>query len=286
MSSAPLDIHTYGNPIDKPRTSIVIVTYNTEQELEDCLNSLQKQTDGNFEIILLNNGNTIDSQILGRYDLVFIDLHKNYGPSYARNVGMKIAKSDYLLFLDDDAIADKNWVKQGYSILRSKPSVYAVRGKVIPKNINYMNMLAYHYDLGNKPRPAFLDIEGNCAIRKSSLMKVNGFDTKLFGAEGLDVSFRMSRKNKGEIMYDPNFIIFHNYADSWNHFIYKNYRHGRNKKRLSIRSEELQAYVDSFKESYIPIPPQNIITRSILYLIYLVGKTASNIGMLIGTLGH
>ncbi|MCL2596341.1 MAG: glycosyltransferase [Paludibacter sp.] len=93
--------------------SIVIPVYNVEKYLEQCLQSLQNQTFTDFEVICVNDGSTDNSleiinnfKISKQWDFKIIN-QKNGGLSDARNAGIRVAKGNYILFLDsDDWIAE------------------------------------------------------------------------------------------------------------------------------------------------------------------------------------
>lgn len=87
--------------------SIVVPVYNVEKYLVRCVSTLIKQTYVNIEIILVDDGSTDKSgelcDELGKKDSRIIVLHKkNGGLSSARNAGLKVAKGDYIGFVDSD----------------------------------------------------------------------------------------------------------------------------------------------------------------------------------------
>lgn len=87
--------------------SVIVPVYNVEQYLEQCINSILGQTYKNLEIILVDDGSTDKSGIMcEQYALAdnrVVVIHKeNGGLSDARNVGMAIAKGDYIGFVDSD----------------------------------------------------------------------------------------------------------------------------------------------------------------------------------------
>lgn len=94
-----------------PFFSIIVPVYNVEKYLKDCLDSIQKQTFTNYEVICVNDGSTDNSKdIIQNYidkDNRFTIINKlNGGLSSARNAGLERAKGKYICFIDsDDAIA-------------------------------------------------------------------------------------------------------------------------------------------------------------------------------------
>ncbi len=95
--------------------SFIVPVYNTELYLEECLDSLLTQniSHDEYEIICVNDGSTDgSSQILHMYaskhhNIVVID-KENGGVSSARNVGIDVAKGDYIWFFDSDDVLKSN----------------------------------------------------------------------------------------------------------------------------------------------------------------------------------
>lgn len=91
----------------KALVSIIIPVYNTDEFLEECLDSVINQTYSKLEIIAVNDGSTDRSlEILKGYanknkNFKIIN-QKNSGPSIARNQGIQMAKGKYIYFLDSD----------------------------------------------------------------------------------------------------------------------------------------------------------------------------------------
>ena len=98
----------------KPKISVIIPCYNVEKYLEQCLESLLKQTCKNFEIICIDDGSEdFTNGILIAFAHIdkrikFI-AQKNAGPSIARNKGLTIAKGEYISFVDADDWVDENY---------------------------------------------------------------------------------------------------------------------------------------------------------------------------------
>lgn len=90
-----------------PLLSIIIPVYNVERYLNECVNSILMQDFKDYEIILVDDGSQDNSSILcdeysKEYNFI-ITIHKNNGGlSDARNVGLNIAKGEYILFVDSD----------------------------------------------------------------------------------------------------------------------------------------------------------------------------------------
>ncbi len=90
------------------KLSIIVPVYNAEAFLRPCLDSLINQTIGDYEIILINDGSTDGSlAILDEYqqrfpDKIRVETVANGGQGRARNIGLRMARGDYLGFVDSD----------------------------------------------------------------------------------------------------------------------------------------------------------------------------------------
>lgn len=89
------------------RYSIIIPVYNVEIYLKQCVDSILNQKYKDYEIILVDDGSTDNSgklcDVFGRqFDSIKVVHKVNGGLSSARNVGAKMAKGDYIIFLDSD----------------------------------------------------------------------------------------------------------------------------------------------------------------------------------------
>ena len=112
MSSVPDDTSTVAAvpapaPESAPKVSVIIPVYNTEKYLRECLDSVLNQSLRDIEIICVDDGSTDSSpQILEEYakrdSRVKILRQQNKFAGVARNNGMKIARGEYLCFLDSD----------------------------------------------------------------------------------------------------------------------------------------------------------------------------------------
>lgn len=87
--------------------SIIIPVYNVEKYLDKCLSSIMNQTYSNLEILIIDDGSTDNSASLcdeyaNKDSRISVIHQKNRGLGAARNVGLDIAKGEYLMFVDSD----------------------------------------------------------------------------------------------------------------------------------------------------------------------------------------
>ena len=104
-----------------PKVSIIIPVYNAEQYLRQCLDSVVNQTVKDIEIIVVNDSSTDGScNIIEEYAkrdsrVVAINLYKTKEQGNARNEGLKIARGEYITFVDADDWVTNNFVEVLYN---------------------------------------------------------------------------------------------------------------------------------------------------------------------------
>lgn len=120
--------------------SAIIPVYNAEKFLVECIESLRNQTLSEIEMIFINDGSTDNSlEILERYkkidNRITVINQKNSGPSVARNKGIKIAKGEYISFIDSDDWINKNMYQEMYQNAKQNNSDLVICDmKLIGKN--------------------------------------------------------------------------------------------------------------------------------------------------------
>lgn len=97
------------------KLSIIIPVYNVEKYIERCLKSVVDQDlpENEYEIIVVNDGSTDNSgkiieDISKKYSNIIIHNQENSGLGGARNKGIKLAKGNYIWFIDSDDFVEKN----------------------------------------------------------------------------------------------------------------------------------------------------------------------------------
>lgn len=112
-----------------PDISIIVPVFNVEEYLEKCLRSLTSQTHANIEIIVVNDGSTdrsidiIKSFAAKDVRIVVVDEHVNRGPGHARNIGIRKASGDYLMFVDSDDWIDSQTCAELLRLGEDEPDI-------------------------------------------------------------------------------------------------------------------------------------------------------------------
>ena len=101
--------------MDNALVSIIVPVYNTEEYVEDCIQSVLSQSYENIELILVNDGSTdCSGEICRKYEylsnVTYIE-QGNCGTTAARKRGVDVAKGDWIMFVDSDDLLLKNAVK-------------------------------------------------------------------------------------------------------------------------------------------------------------------------------
>ena len=107
--------------MDSPKKiSVIIPVYNGRKYIINCLNSLEKQTHKNIEIILINDGSTDDTEtVIQNYmDKSSLTIQyffqTNHGQAYTRNFGTKKATGEYIAYIDSDDYLDPDYLLKLY----------------------------------------------------------------------------------------------------------------------------------------------------------------------------
>lgn len=95
--------------------SLIIPVYNRPEDIEDLLSCLAKQTYKNFEVVIVESGSDIPSDVpIAKYqaelDINHL-MYKNEGQGFSRNHGMQHAKGDYFVILDSDLLIDTDYLE-------------------------------------------------------------------------------------------------------------------------------------------------------------------------------
>lgn len=216
--------------------SVVIPTYNRYPYLRKALASLSAQTlaSSEFEVLIIDDGSTDQTnQLKGVADFGFklkYFFQDHQGVSVARNRGIKEAQGNVIVFFDDDALAEKDWLKNIKEIMAGEN---IITGRVKPIKDNIWQYFAPHYNQGDKPRQSPVLLEGNCAIKKEVFADIGPFDENLdYGHEGEEFITRAGKKYR--IMYYPQAVIYHDYADGPGKYFAKQKKFGEKMSYLKI----------------------------------------------------
>ncbi|MCA6449296.1 MAG: glycosyltransferase family 2 protein [Chitinophagaceae bacterium] len=218
------------------KISVVICTYNRCVYIRDAMESLYNQTLGKdaYEVIIVNNNSTDHTKEVCEH---FISNHgkanfyyhneSKQGASFARNTGASYARSPLLCFMDDDAIADKDYLERIVRFFDTHPDAGGLGGRIIPRYLpsepawmsHYVSSLVGHFHYSKDVTvfaPNKYPLESNMIIRKADFDAIGGFNEALpgvmgtlrIGGEGKDFFFRLKALGR-TIYYDPAIRVQH-----------------------------------------------------------------------------
>ena len=106
-----------------PKVSVVIPTYNRARFIVDTIHSVLAQSFQDFEIIVVDDGSTDNTaQVVSGLPVTYIR-QENQGGPVARNNGLKVARGEYIAFLDSDDALLENALEKGVEVLDRHPEV-------------------------------------------------------------------------------------------------------------------------------------------------------------------
>jgi glycosyltransferase involved in cell wall biosynthesis len=111
-----------------PKVSVIIPTYNRPTYFAEALASVVRQSYGNLQIIVVNDGGSDVSGFVKSFSderIKFIDRKENRGKAYSLNEAISVAEGKYIAYLDDDDLYYPNHISSLVDALESKPDCQA-----------------------------------------------------------------------------------------------------------------------------------------------------------------
>ena len=203
---------------------------NRYQNLVEAIESLVAQSYDDLELIVVVDGDrTLYEQIMKDdvpVDKVLLN-ETNIGLSRSRNRGLDAASGEVIAFFDDDAVADRNWVRELVRMYDEYDAI-AAGGKIVPLWIGKkMDFLPeeYYWLIGvtHKGFPEEITevrntFGSNIGFRADILRSLGGFEGELgldaskrgaFQGEEAELCIRMKQRFGKGVMYNPDAIVKH-----------------------------------------------------------------------------
>lgn len=131
-----------------PYFSIIIPMFNAEKYIRWCINSILASTFTNFEVIVIddcskdNSLNIVTEHYINNKFMRVFALEKNTGQSNARNIGISLAKGDYIIFIDNDDAITSEGLKDIYSAIEAQHGVDVLHVKCWYESRNELSLLS------------------------------------------------------------------------------------------------------------------------------------------------
>lgn len=117
------DRYIYSKILSQEKISVIVAIYNIEKYVEECIKSIIKQTYKNLQIILIDDGSTDKSgEICEKYanqdERIEVIHKKNSGLADTRNTGLRLAKGEYISFIDGDDYIFPTFYEDLYNLIK------------------------------------------------------------------------------------------------------------------------------------------------------------------------
>jgi GT2 family glycosyltransferase len=195
-----------------PLVSIIIVTWNSEKYLPACLDALSKQTNKDFEIVIVDNGSTDEGclDLEKKYPglkLTVKKLDANLGFAPANNIGARLARGEWLALLNADAFPEPDWLEQLLRATDKYPNAFfssrqiqADKPDLLDGEGDNYHVSGYawreNYNLPVYPLNASHEVFSACGAAafypRHEFLDAGGFDEDYFSYhEDVDLGFRL-----------------------------------------------------------------------------------------------
>ena len=183
--------------------SVIIPTYNRENTIERSLNSVLNQTYEDFEVIIIDVFSSDDTlSILSKFNdprIRIIELNENNGANYARNIGIKSAKGEFIAFQDSDDFWLPNKLERQLEIFYEKNCDVVVCDMIgIDETTN-----GFYKLLSNDKNSGYITFEDllyenfvstQMVVGKKDVFLNNNFDVSLPRFQDWELFLRISKK--------------------------------------------------------------------------------------------
>jgi cellulose synthase/poly-beta-1,6-N-acetylglucosamine synthase-like glycosyltransferase len=202
--------------------SIIIAVKTWQKNLEECVAKCRQLDYPDFEIIVLPDEPIPELAKSDSFPPIKVIPTGSVNPADKRDQAASVAKGDILAFIDDDAYPARDWLTNAIKNFDDQ-SVAAVGGPAVtPPEDTLLEQasgriyvsfivsgnLVYRYIPGRK---RLVDDFPSCNlfVRKEIMLKVGGFDTRLWPGEDTKLCLDITKKLKQKIIYDPRVLVFH-----------------------------------------------------------------------------
>ena len=219
----------------KPIFSIIIPCFNGKKYIGQCLKSIAENTQGetnSIETIVIDDASTDGSrewlrsisQGNKKMPLRVIFNDKNVGPAQSRNIGAKIARGRYFLFLDADTEIEKGIFAAFLTAFQKDAKIGAIQAKLLLGKTgkidaagHFLSPFGFPYEIGvkeknikhNTTKLIFAGRSAALAIRKDVFDKIGGFDQDyLIYGEDTDLCWRVWLAGY-KIIFLPQAKVYH-----------------------------------------------------------------------------
>lgn len=238
-----------------PQATVIIPAYNAAHTIGQQLQALRDQVDApDFEILIADNGSTDNlaaavKPFVERLNVKIIDASAKKGQSYARNLAVARAQTNYILACDADDIVSPYWVAKIYQHILKQDCIVATpivpfyphRGEDKPEQ--YLERATTEPLMGLKHQ--HFAQSGSTGYRRSSFIEVGGMDeTYQGGSEDIDFSWRLTETGR-PLIWEPEAILFNRSRGDDTAVFKQVYRYARENVLLWKRAKDRGVTINS-----------------------------------------
>lgn len=218
--------------IENMKISVIIPTYNNEDDLKECLDSLKKQVE-DFELIIVDGHSTDKTVEIAKNHGAKI-VYEDYGTrGGACNLGAEEASGDIIVFTDADATFPPDWLNK-IKIKFEKTDADVVGGDDIVKNGSDFENALFTIDKSHDhptKEEVWKRVRGcNSAYRRDVFLE-NKFDPKLKSIEESELHYRLKKKGH-KLSFDPKIIVYHHRRRSLSGLFNQFFRNGKGRAQV------------------------------------------------------
>jgi glycosyltransferase involved in cell wall biosynthesis len=225
------------------KVSIVVPTYNREEPLKSCINSLliQNYPKNNYEIIIVDDASSDGTEKLVK-DFIrkdkkirYFKQNENKGSYAARNIGIKNAKGEIIGFTDDDCIADKNWIREAVELFDKNKDISGIQGTTKPFQDVRTKYWFHKLDYIEVNKPSRQHPTCNMFYKRKIILNAGLFDERFRNGGDEELAWRLKEKGYN-IIFSNKGIVYHQVRKiAYMDFIFKKMKfHSIFKKPLSF----------------------------------------------------
>lgn len=233
----------------EPLVSVIVPVYNVELYIEECLDSVVKQTYQELQIIVVDDGSTDSSSqkvqpYLSDGRVQFIE-QANKGLSGARNTGLEVASGEYVLFVDSDDYLEANAIKElVYLMEKDQVDLIRFNGRAFLDELNEP-IEQNNYDFSHRLKEGILYKQNRFEVnRRTFASPVYLYMVKREVIKKNTLSFYEGILHEDELFTTQIFLNSHSmiYANDF----YYNRRYRENSIMTNQSQERLKRTVDSY----------------------------------------
>ncbi len=267
--------------------SVVIITANRQNFLKNCIDKLFEYEINKKAEIIVVDASDIEFEFDKKNEIKYIKIEpKDKGFSNQRNIGIKSASNDYVIFIDDDVEITQNWFDNLVGEFEKyKDEVFGLMGAVFPKQNKILSFVCgvlghpgggFRLHNFSKNKVIYLSQVSTCntVFNKKLIEEVGMFDVNnKFGSEDSELCLRITRKyGNNKFVYTPYAIVWHYSPNTISKFIKWYIRRGISDMDIYLSHSVHLSYIikTSVILKILPVLVLAVFNVRILYISFII----------------